>query len=437
MHYEQVIDGCLAGSIGEYGLTDEELAPLLEDANRAIRALSQGKIHGAKDILELPGRRDDVENFGPIAEELRSQFEVVVVLGIGGSSLGGRAIAQLKSFGDSPTSHDGTELRFIDNLDPASMSLFLDKIDFARTAFLVISKSGTTAETMAQYLVCFEAAEKVLGDDASARFVVITEPGDNVLRQLAVERGHTVLDHDPGVGGRFSVLSTVGLLPAAICGLDVAAVRTGALAVLERVFHATASDPCPPAMGAAVSLGLARHRGATMTVLMPYGDSLQPLADWYCQLWAESLGKEGQGTTPIRALGPVDQHSQLQLYLDGPRDKMFTIIQSRIKGAGPTIPLAQDQDAGLGYLSGTTIGDLIAAQQRATTETLIRRGRPTRVIRLPRLDEAAMGALFMHFMLETIVAAQMLGVNAFDQPAVDGGKLLARQFLGRQEAQVD
>jgi glucose-6-phosphate isomerase len=169
-----------------------------------------------------------------------------------------------------------------------------------------------------------------------------------------------------------------------------------------------------------------------MHVLMPYGNSLEPFAAWYVQLWAESLGKNGKGTTPVRALGPMDQHSQLQLYLDGPRDKMFTIITTAVQDTGPKIPDLSLPDDEIEYLAGARIGDLVAAQQQATTEALIRRGRPTRVISLGQIDEAAMGALYMHFILETIVAARMLGVDPFDQPAVDEGKTLMKSYLDRR-----
>ena len=429
MYYEQNIDGCRAEAIGEHGLTDAELAPLLENANQAVKELREAAVEGAIDILALPERQDDIAVFGPIAEAMRSRFETVVVFGTGGSSLGGRAITTLRQGGDSVADDKGPILRFVDNLDPVTLTTLIETTDFAHTGFLVISKSGTTAETMAQYLVCFAAAREALGGEASAHFVVITDPADNPLRRLAVERGHIVVDHDPGVGGRFSVLSAVGLLPAAIAGFDPMIIRAGAIRVLDITLDTAASDTNPAALGAAFALGLARHRGVNMSVLMPYSDALDPFAAWYCQLWAESLGKDGQGTTPVRALGPVDQHSQLQLYLDGPHDKMFTIIETALEGTGPEIPGTGIAPEKIGYLTGATIGDLVWAQQRSTADTLAGHSRPTRVIRLARVDEGTMGALFMHFMLETIIAARMLGLNAFDQPVVEEGKMRMRTHL--------
>jgi glucose-6-phosphate isomerase len=300
----------------------------------------------------------------------------------------------------------------------------------------VISKSGATAETLTQFLIALDAVKTASGAEAMrGSFLVVTEPGENPLRRL-VERWHLpVLDHDPGLGGRYSVLSLVGLLPAMFAGVDAKAVRAGAAEVLDSTLGAEEPEDAEPARGAAVSVGLAEERGIAATVLMPYCDRLGPFAMWFRQLWAESLGKGGAGTTPIRAIGAVDQHSQLQLYLDGPRDKMVTLVTLDVEGSGRRVePALVAGDPALAYLSGKTIGDLCAAEQRATAEALAQAGRPVRVIRLAELDERSLGALLMHFMLETIIAAELLGVDPFDQPAVEEGKVLARRYLAGEEA---
>jgi glucose-6-phosphate isomerase len=185
-------------------------------------------------------------------------------------------------------------------------------------------------------------------------------------------------------------------------------------------------------VGAALSVALA-NAGKNITVLMPYADRLAWFAKWYVQLWAESLGKDGKGTTPIRAMGTVDQHSQLQLYLAGPRDKMFTLVTTEVAGTGGAVSAAFADRPELGYLAGRTMGDLLDAEQRATAASLVSQKRPTRRLHLARLDEASLGALLMHFMLETIIAADLFGVDAFDQPAVEEGKVLARQYLGEMK----
>ena len=234
-----------------------------------------------------------------------------------------------------------------------------------------------------------------------------------------------VLDHDPNIDGRFSVLSLVGLLPAMIVGLDGAAVRDGASEVLELALNTTDS---PPAMGAALQVGLQR-KGLGQSVLLAYGERFKPFVKWYRQLWAESLGKQGQGTTPIDALGPVDQHSQLQLYLDGPRDKQFTILTLKRDGRGPVVDAALAIGLGQDYLAGRSIGDLVGAMQSATVDTLVGNGLPVRRLMAEQLDERTLGALLMHLMLETLFAADLMGVNPFGQPAVEEGKVLARQYL--------
>jgi glucose-6-phosphate isomerase len=262
-------------------------------------------------------------------------------------------------------------------------------------------------------------------------FLGLTEPAKggkrSGLRVLFDEYRVAMLDHDPDVGGRFSVLTNVGLLPAAIMGLDIAAIRAGAAAALAPVLERRALAEVPAAVGAALSVALAATK--PIAIMMAYADRLERFTRWYVQLWAESLGKDGKGTTPIGALGPVDQHSQLQLYIAGPRDKLFTIVTVAAAGRGPRIAADLARLAGEPDFAGKTMGDLVAAQGRATIETLAKNGCPVRTIHLDRLDEASLGELLMHFMLETIIAAHLLGVDPFDQPAVEEGKVLAKRYL--------
>ncbi|MFQ5954558.1 MAG: glucose-6-phosphate isomerase [Kiloniellales bacterium] len=429
--YRQRIDTCMAERIGEGGLAAAELDAMLAECAHPLAALRQARDDGSMPLLALPTRRDDLEALHPVATHFASAFDHVVVLGTGGSSLGGAALYRLADGGFGPPAPT-PRLHFLDNVDPATFGALFAAVDLDRTAFLVISKSGGTAETMAQLMVSLAALRRAVGNEAAGeRLVAICEPGDNPLRRIAGRWGFPVIDHDPGIVGRFSVLSVVGVLPAMIAGLDPQALRDGAAAVLEAALAARRPADSAPAVGAALAVGLARHRRVAITVLMPYLDRLGGFAQWYRQLWAESLGKDGRGTTPIRAAGTVDQHSQLQLYLDGPRDKMFTLVVGRPAGAGDRVPPDLASDAALGYLAGRTMGDVLEAEQRATAETLAGHGRPVRVMRIERLDEATMGGLMMHFMLETIIAAALMGVDAFTQPAVDDSKALARQILGQ------
>jgi glucose-6-phosphate isomerase len=270
--------------------------------------------------------------------------------------------------------------------------------------------------------------------DPHAHFLGITEPAkpgkSNGLRSMLGAHRIEMMEHDPGVGGRFSVLTNVGLLPAAVCGLDIGAIRAGAGDALAPVLAGRPPAEVPAAMGAALAAALAPTR--PIAVLMAYSDRLALLTKWYVQLWAESLGKDGKGTTPIGALGPVDQHSQLQLYIAGHRDKLFTVVTTTPAGKGPRISAELAKLAGEPDFSGKAIGDLVAAQGRATAETLVRNGCPVRTIHLPQLDERHVGELLMHFMLETIIAAHLLGVDPFDQPAVEEGKVLAKKYLAER-----
>jgi len=429
MDYRQEISGCLAETVGSRGLAPADLDAMLERAAPALMSLRRRHGDGSLPLLRLPKRRDDLAALRRVLKEFRTaprrKFRDVMILGTGGSSLGGQTLCALGDPEALPRLH------FMDNIDPASFAVLFATLDAARTGIVAISKSGGTAETLTQFLICLDWLRRSLGPEALARrCIAITEPRDNVLRRLATRLGITLLDHDPGIGGRYSVLSNVGLLPAMLAGIDASALREGAGAVLEATLGAASPRDAAPALGAAVSIALAERHGIGTTVIMPYIDRLAHFGLWFRQLWAESLGKNGKGTTPIRALGTVDQHSQLQLYLAGPADKMFTVVTSDVAGTGDAIARDLADDKELAYLAGKRMGDLMDAEQRATAQSLIRNGRPTRLIHVARLDARSLGGLLMHFMLETIIAADLLGVDAFDQPAVEEGKVIARQYLG-------
>ncbi|MDJ0945829.1 MAG: glucose-6-phosphate isomerase [Kiloniellales bacterium] len=424
MSFSQEIETCLAAAVGAAGLSEAELAEDLARSLPSLARLRAAREAGSLPHLTIAARRDDLPAIEAAADRLRAACDTVVLLGTGGSSLGARTLQALAEPGTTP------RLRVLENVDPVTVERLLAGLDLARTGLVVVSKSGSTPETLSQFLILLAAMEAALGRAALAeRIVAVTEPKDSPLTRLARDYGLTCLDHDPELGGRYSVLSVVGALPARLLGLDVERLRAGAQAVLDATLDAPEPAQAPPALGAAVAVGLAERRGLPMSVLLAYCDRLDPFVLWYRQLWAESLGKDGKGTTPVKALGTVDQHSQLQLYLAGPADKAYTVLTVAAAGQGPEIPAALAEGASLGYLAGRRIGDLFAAAGRATAETLVAEKRPVRRIHLPRLDEESLGALFMHFMLETIIAADLLGVEPFDQPAVEAGKRLTRRYL--------
>ncbi|MEI9886399.1 MAG: hypothetical protein WDN08_07825 [Rhizomicrobium sp.] len=374
------------------------------------------------ELLGIAERTDDIDAARPIAASFAKDTSDVAVLGIGGSSLGGKALMALAG-------GTGPRLAFHDNPDPDSWARALAGYDLKTTRFIAISKSGGTAETLMQALTAADAIEKAGGGKyLKHHFAIVTEPKPSALLSFAQSIGAPVLDHPLGIGGRYSVLSVVGLLPALIAGLDVGAIRAGAKGVVEATLVADGEANAALA-GAALHHALAYEGRMRETVLWNYADKLATLGAWWRQLWAESLGKDGKGSTPVAAVGPVDQHSQLQHFRDGPNDTLYTIVSTDTAGKGPAAPRERAQALGLDYLAGRTVGDLVDAECRATAQTLSRNGRPVRTIHVPTIDERSFGALMMHFMLETILMGRLMGVDPFDQPGVEEGKVLAREYL--------
>lgn len=424
MLYSQNIDDALLPKAA----LDKELARTAP----ALHKFRKWKDDGTLPLLKLPARRDDLEALRPHAERFAG-FEHVVVMGSGGSSLSGKTLVALKDQGYGPVK-GRPKVHFMDNVDPATFAAMTSRLPLERTGFLPISKSGGTPETLMAYFTVLSAIEGKLGKDKLAsNIIAITEPVDNPLRRLATKVGATILDHDPKVGGRYSALSLVGMLPAMIAGVDCVAIREGAASVLDPVLAAKDTKDLAPAIGAALAVGLSRQKDINITVLMPYADRLETFAFWYRQIWAESLGKNGTGTTPIRAMGTIDQHSQVQLYLGGPVDKLFTLVIEDTDGQGTRLtPAMLGGDKALDYLANQTMGDLLKAEADAVAATLAKNGRPVRIIRIPTVDERVMGALMMHYMLETMFAAELWGVDAFDQPEVEASKVLTRQYLSQR-----
>lgn len=434
MYYRHDILQALTSSIGGDGTDEQALAAHAPRLRQGIAKLEQWRSGRELPMLNLPDDTADIEEIGQVGEWFRSRFAHVLVVGTGGSSLGGQTLVALKENIYKPGVKGAPRLWFLDNVDPATMDTLLASINLAETGCLVISKSGGTAEIIAQTLVLLSIMRERLGEaEIANRFVSVTEPKDNPLRRLSAKYGIRTLEHDPKLGGRFSVLSRVGLIPAAIAGLDVRAIRKGAANVMQDML--TNQEKSAPATGAALQYTM-MQRGRNITVLMPYCDRLAYFGMWFRQLWAESLGKAGKGSTPVRALGTVDQHSQLQLYLDGPKDKFFTLIHPSAAGQGPRIDGRLVEEESLAYIRDQRIGDVMAAYQLGTSRSLNKNSCPVRHLWLDKVDEAAIGALLMHFMLETVLTADLMGIDAYDQPAVEDSKIFAREYLLQNPAKV-
>ncbi len=425
MAHTQKIENCFSKTESATDWVYTAFGKALAQTEGIASSLQMLKDQGRLPILSLPGEVDDLDQLAALPLVKNNEFDDIVVVGIGGSSLGAQVLVSLRENGNGPRLH------FWDTLDYHIMEPHLRKESLPKTAFLLVSKSGSTPEIMAQTLIVIEALNNFGGESAvEKQAIVICEPGDNPLGRIADKWNLTRLDHDPDVGGRYSVFSLVGALPALIAGVDMKAVRAGAKEALD---DALSNPESPARVGAALHVALLEICGVSQNVLMPYAKQLEPFTHWFRQLWAESIGKDGRGTTPLNALGPIDQHSQLQLWLDGPNDKFFTLI---INNADDTSPLMDvslaDNDPDLDYLKDHKISDVVHAEGAATAETLANRGKFLRRIEIDRLDEKTLGALLMQFVLETIFTCHLLGVNPFDQPAVEEGKKLTKMYLRGQ-----
>jgi len=392
----------------------------LAKADSALVWLKEQASGKTLELLGIPSRTDDLKAAAKVAAAING-MKTVAVLGIGGSSLGGQALTALAK-------KSGVE--FHDNPDPFSWEAALKRFDLKKTHFIAISKSGGTAETLMQVLTGAEALKKAGVKSLKKHFTIITEPKKSALADFADSIGAARLDHPMGVGGRYSVLTVVGVLPAILMGIDVKALRAGASSVLAEALTASGAGDVPAAQGAALHHALSVENKLATTILWPYADKLAVFGGWWRQLWAESLGKDGKGSTPVSVLGPVDQHSQLQLFRDGPGNALFTIVTVDTKGKGATVPKSAAKSLKQDYLAGKKLGDLVDAESRATAQTLFKNGRPVRTLHVPEVSAFSMGALMMHFMIETIIMGKLMGVDPFDQPGVEEGKVLARQFLG-------
>lgn len=421
----------LSSRIGSHGLAPGAFDELEEKAARAHERLQGLRATGELGWWNLPSDAEVRDPAIALGEELKDRYENVVVLGIGGSSLGPRAV--ISALGGPfhnlvpRERRKGARVFFPDNSDPATFSSLLDMLDLSQTCFLVITKSGGTAETLAQLLVIRER----LGEGLKDRIVVITDPQKGALRQIADKEGFRTLPVPPKVGGRFSVLSAVGLVPVAAAGLEARALCEGADEMRKRCEEPSLRR------NPAYLLGGTHHlfdrKGQNIHVLFPYADALRDVGDWYVQLWAESLGKsEAVGPTPIRAVGATDQHSMLQLLMEGPRDKLVTFIAVQERSVDLQIHGHWADHQELSYLSGKSMGELNDAERIGTAAALAQAQRPSIHLRLPRIDAHAVGELLFLWEAATAFTGFLYGVDPFDQPGVEASKKITQGLLGRR-----
>jgi glucose-6-phosphate isomerase len=422
------------------GLRDEEL-----DSERARFVEAHASFFaqvesGALGFWSLANNREQLDQVRAVRHALPDALTDVLVLGIGGSSLGARAIHQALS---GPMELAGiarsaqARLHFPDNSDPWLLAALLDALDPKATVALCVSKSGGTIETAAQLLVIKRWFESGLpADQVRRHLVAITDPSSGQLREQVTAEGWASLPVPSNVGGRFSLLSPVGLLPALLGGVNIDELLEGAAAMAKRC-ETSDLRANPAGVLAAVHVLQHRLRGRSIHVMMPYSDRLRPFAAWYVQLWAESLGKRSNrrgeivelGPTPIPAVGATDQHAQGQLFMEGPRDKLVTFVRVIEPSRDLIIPHAKGPSS---YLGGTSMHALLEAEREGTTQALAMDSRPSLTISLTRLDAFSLGGLFFLYEAATAFAGELYDINAFDQPGVELGKRLANGLLGRE-----
>lgn len=425
-----------------HGIANEMLKPTLERTAKAVEHVRNERAAGKLPYLDLPDDRKTKEATKELAAKFEG-YENFLLAGIGGSSLGPLAI--FNALADplhnllSTAKRKGAPRFFtLDNVDPVQADALFSFCKPEKTVYNIISKSGATAETAAATLLIFEQLQKRMGADWKKNVVCTTDPTSGDLRKLCTDEQLQTLPLHSGVGGRFSVLTPVGLFPAYCLGFDVDAMLSGAAEMRERCFDSDVQKN-PAAQMAALLYLFDSTQHKKMHVMMAYANGLYGMADWFRQIWAESLGKEldnegrvvNVGPTPLKALGATDQHSQVQLYIEGPYDKVFLFLECKKFGERVKLPDLYKNVSSLNYLGGQTMNKLIAAEFAATREALAQRGRPSITITFPEIDAHAVGEFFMLWEMVTSLAGSLYRINPYDQPGVELGKQLTYGLMGR------
>ncbi len=443
---------CLSERVGVHGVDPDALAPGSE-AVEGLASLTRKlvKTRGKdwerwRDLHRDPMRSEHVGAIKPLVQRFAGKFDNMVVMGIGGSALGNialhSALLPLTHNLLSDKQRTGPRTFVVDNVDPMYFGSVLDYVQsvdpkLERTLFNVISKSGETAETASQFMVIRDLLKRH-GRKGSDHVVAVTDPAKGTMRQICNAEGYATLPVPDGVGGRFSVLSPVGLFSAAMCGIDIEGLLDGAASMDELTSREDMSKN-PAAMVAFLLVELAQRKGKVNHVMMPYSNHLYLLADWFRQLWAESLGKRSSlsgeevyaGFTPIKALGTTDQHSQVQLYREGPNDKVFCLLEvESMPGRDVTIPRGLGVES-IAYLEGKSMLGLLNAEKRATEYALLESQRPNLTITFPQIDAHHVGQFIFLWEMVTAYAGLMLNIDAYDQPAVELGKQATFGLMGR------
>jgi len=412
--------------IGVKGLSENALEDFREKTEETHRQIRK-RLRPELSFIDLLSQ--DTSEIKKIALKVKKESENFLILGIGGSALGPRSI--LDALSPFHNLRKSPKVFIYDNVDPRTLRQILSLIDLKKTSVNVISKSGSTAETAASFMILWDKIKKVVKDNAPKKFIATTDPEKGNLRGIVHKKGLKSLPIPTGVGGRYSVLSPVGLLLAEVIGIDSVELLKGAKDIQKKCSVSELRENPAYLFGTLLYL-MDKKEGRTINVMTAYADGLKPLSEWFCQLWAESLGKQGMGLTPYPSVGATDQHSQLQLWIDGPQDKVLIFIGISNYGVDIKIPRVFKDMEGLSYLSGHTLSELIKAEQEATELTLAKAGRPNMTITIPRIDAYHMGQLFHFFELATAFTGFLYNINPFNQPGVEEGKNLTYGMMGKK-----
>jgi len=427
----------------EHGITHQQLEALNEQTSPLIKQLNKEKEVGETPYRDLPYSKENPKRVKDLIAKVKDDCKNLVVLGIGGSALGNIALQTALNpymYNIDDTQRAGPRLFVFDNIDPEQFGSFLgwvdDKLD--KTIFNVISKSGRTVETAAQFLIVRQLLLEKLGPEGLRNQVIVTtDAKKGTLRNIAGDAGLKTLIVPEGVGGRFSVLSDVGLFSAAMCGIDIDSLLEGARDMDKRV---SSEDfyKNPAAINAALNYHFYNH-GKKISVMFPYSYHLKDLADWYRQLWAESLGKAEDlkgskvhiGPTPVKALGTTDQHSQVQLYREGPNDKLFTFLKVENFGRDLKIAPAPECAAELDYLANKDLSVLFNSEKIATEYALLASKRPCLTVVFPEVNAYTVGQFIYLYEVTASLTGALFGINPYDQPAVELAKEATFALMGK------
>ncbi|MDD3840494.1 MAG: glucose-6-phosphate isomerase [Clostridia bacterium] len=429
--------------VGDGGITFEEIESMEQDIKKAHREIIQKRQGNVLGFMQLPYQQQLAKEIMEFSKSIKEKIDNFVVLGIGGSALGNIALnyAINKPYYNLLTKEQRKgcpRLFVLDNIDPEFISGFLEILDLEKTAFNVITKSGGTSETMSSFMVFRKALIDKIGEQrARDRIIVTTDSKKGSLLEISKKYGYKAFYIPENVGGRFSVLSPVGLLSAAVCGIDIMQLLDGAK-YMDEICKGDDVFKNPAYMNGLLH-HIAMKKDKNISVMMPYSQSLKYISDWYSQLWAESLGKKydikgnivNTGQTPVKALGVTDQHSQIQLYNEGPNDKVITFIRVENFEDTVEIPNMFEDMENVSYLGGHTMNQLINYEQRATEIAVTKSGKLNCTIILPEINEFTIGQLLYMFELETAFVGELLQINAFDQPGVEEGKNATYAMMGR------